>query len=71
MVPTCFSSSPFTVFVFLISDESQNQASLPDIVPERNSVHFLSTKQLKGQAMFLLGGITRKHCEDRAQLQLV
>ena len=30
MVPTCFSSSPFTLFVFLISDESQNQASLSD-----------------------------------------
>lgn len=44
MVPTCFSSSPFTVFVFLISDESQNQASFPDIVPEKNSVHFLPAK---------------------------
>lgn len=44
MVPTCFSSSPFTVFVFLISDESQNQTNLPDKVPERSRVHFLPKK---------------------------
>lgn len=66
MVPTCFSSSPFTVFVFLNSDESQNQASLPDIVPERSSVHF-SPHKVAERPVFLIGN-TRKHCKDRAQL---